>query len=79
MGELFRDDIPALEIGIEGITLTELQDFLPGGKHRRLLEELLYSYFLPLDVTIVTRIGVTEDAWGFTFGQAVLGYNAKLN
>jgi hypothetical protein len=79
LGESFRDDIPALEIAIEGISLAELPDCLPGGKRRKLLETLLYSYFLPLDVTVVTRIEVTEEAWGFTFGEAVLGYNVRLN
>ncbi len=79
LGDKFRDDIPALEIAIEGITLAELGDCLRGGKRRRLIEELLYSYFLPLDVSIVTRIEVTEEAWGFTFGEAVLGYNVRLN
>lgn len=79
LGDSFRDDIPALEIGIEEVTLAELPDCLPGGKRRKLLEELLYSYFLPLDVTVVTRIEVTEDAWGFTFGEAILGYNVRFN
>ncbi len=79
LGDAFRDDIPALEVYIDGITLEELPGYLPGGKMRRVLEELLYSYFLPLDVTVITSINVTEEAWGFTFGEAVLGYNVRLN
>ncbi len=79
IGESFRDDIPALEVSINGVTLNDLDDYLPDGKRRRVLEELLYNYFLPLDATVVTRINVTEDAWGFTFGQAVLGYNVRFN
>lgn len=80
IGESFRDDIPALEVSVEEVTFDELEDFLPeGGKRRRVLEELLYNYFLPLDTTVVTRINVSEDAWGFEFGKAVLGYNIRLN
>ncbi len=78
LGDTFKDDIPALEVSVEGITLDELPDYLPGGKKRWVLEDLLFSYFLPLDVSVVPRIIVTEDALGFEFGKAVLGYNAKL-
>lgn len=79
IGESFRDDIPALQISVEEVTLDELDDYLPDGKQRRVLEALLFNYFLPLDATVVTRINVSEDAWGFTFGQAVLGYNIRFN
>ncbi|MEK7256680.1 MAG: hypothetical protein AAB316_18140 [Bacteroidota bacterium] len=79
LGESFKDDIPALEISVEDVTLAELDDYLPGGKRRRVLEELLYNYFLPLDTAVITRINVSEDAWGFVFGQAVLGYNVRFN
>lgn len=79
IGESFRDDIPALEVSVEGVTLEELDEYLPDGKRRKVLEQLLYNYFLPLDTTVITRINVTEDAWCFTFGQAVLGYNVRFN
>jgi len=77
-GSDFKDDMPSLEVQIKGITLDDLPDYLPGGDRRRILEDLLYSYFLPLDVAIITKIMVTEDTWGFNFGEAVLGYNVQL-
>lgn len=78
LGDSFKDDMPALEVCVKNVTLEELPDYLEGGKNLRVLEELLYSYFLPLDVAAVTRIIVSEDAWGFAFGEAVLGYNVRL-
>lgn len=78
IGESFRDDMPALEVRVRGITLKELPDYLPEGGKRKVLEELLYSYFLPLDIQPLTRIIATDDAWGFIFGEAVLGYNVLL-
>ncbi len=78
LGTTFKDDMPALKVSIKGITLMELPDYLPEGKKRKIIEELLYSYFLPLDVTVITQIDVTNDAWGMTIGEAVLGYSVQL-
>lgn len=78
LGDSFRDDMPALEVKIKEVSLDDLEDFMEGGKKLRILEELLFSYFLPLDVTVVTRIIVTEDAWGFELGLSHLGYNVQL-
>jgi len=79
LGDSFQDDIPVLEVYIKGVTNQDLPDYLPTGKRRRLLEELLYSYFIPMDVPVVTHIIVTDDAMDFTLGKAVLGYNVKFN
>lgn len=78
LGDTFQDDIPALEVIIKGITNRDLPDFMPEGINRRLLEDLLYSYFLPLDLFVITKIEVTEDSKGFTFGNAILGYNIQF-
>lgn len=78
LGGSFRDELPALEVRVKGVTFRELDEFLPGGKTRQLLEELLYNYFLPLDVPVTTEIKVTEDSWGFVLKEAVLGYNVQL-
>lgn len=79
IGDSFRDDIPALEVSVAGVTLEELPEYLPGGNRRKVLEELLCNYFLPSDAAVVTRIVVTEDAWSFTLGQDILGYNIRFN
>jgi|GEM_PF-1951737 len=78
MGTHFQDDIPSLEVEVSEVTLDELPDYLEGGDSLKVLEDLLYSYFLPLDVTVVTKIKVTEDAWGFTFGETYLNYNTQI-
>jgi len=78
LGTHFKDDIPALEVCVRGITKNDLPQYLPGGSQRRILEELLYSYFLPLDVVVQTKILVTEDTWGFMFGEAIIGYNLRI-
>lgn len=78
MGDEFQDDMPALEVEIRGVTYSDLPDFLENGKKRKILEELLYSYFIPLDISLITKIIVTEDALGFQLGEAVLGYNVEL-
>jgi len=79
IGESFMDDMPALEVEVKGITYADLMEYLPGGKNRKLLEQLLYSYLIPLDVKVITKILVTEDALGFNLGEAILGYNIQLN
>lgn len=78
LGESFQDDIPSLEVHVRGVTYNDIFDFLEDGKKRKVLEELLYSYFIPLDVPVETKIIVTEDTLGFTLGEAVLGYNVKF-
>lgn len=78
LGDDFRGDMPTLEISIKGITVVELPEFLKGGKSNRLLEKVLCSYFLPLDVPAIVKIEPTESAWGFDLGVAFLGYNVQL-
>ncbi|WP_282773820.1 hypothetical protein [Phaeodactylibacter xiamenensis] len=78
LGSSFKDDIPALEVNIKGITDFNLPDYMEGGKQLRLLQELLYSYFLPLDIPVVTVITVTHDSWSFQLGEGYLGYNIHL-
>lgn len=79
LGESFFEDIPNLIISIYGVMLHEVESFLPLGKNRRLLEQVLYSYFIPLDLIPFTNIEVTNDTWGFELGQAYLGYTIQLD
>ncbi len=79
IGEEFRDDMPVLEVSVKGITDADLFDYLPGGKRLILLEELLYSYFIPLEMPVITKIIVTDDTLNFILDKAVLGYNVQFN
>lgn len=79
LGGEFDDDMPALEVSVWGVTYQEIEDFLPGGNQRIVLEDLLYGYFLPLEVAVITKIIVTEDTWTGEFGRGIIGYNLMLN
>ncbi len=79
LGNKFMDDVPALQVNVKGVTFRELPEYLEGGNQLRILEEFLYNYFIPMDVIVVTKIEVTEDAWSLTLGEAFLGYNVILN
>ena len=78
LGDAFQDDMPSLEVHVRGVTYNDLPDFLEDGKKRKILEELLYSYFIPLDVYVETKVIVTDDALGFTLGESVLGYSVEF-
>jgi hypothetical protein len=79
MGESFTDEFPTLDIIVKGITNSELPDFLPNGKKRKLLEDLLCGYFIPIDVPYQIKIDVTSDGLGFDLGEMTLGYDMVLN
>lgn len=77
-GNSFCDNSPALRVGIYQIAEVDLKLYLPGGKVRRLLDELLYQYFLPFDLDVDTEINVSDISVGFCLGQSVVGYTTIL-
>ena len=79
MGNEFKDEFPTLDITVKGVTSTDLENYLPGGKDRVILEDLLCGYFIPLDVPYRINIDVTEDGLGFDLGEMILGYNIYFN
>ncbi len=79
LGDAFQDDSPTLEVQVRGITYNELKDYLPDGKSMYLLEQLLYSYFIPLEVHVVTKVYPTDDAWSGELDRTILGYNVLLS
>ena len=79
MGDTFRDEIPTLDITVKGVTNTDLEDYLPGGKNKVILEDLLCGYFIPLEIPFQIKIDVTDDSLGFTLGEMTLGYNVVFN
>lgn len=79
LGSHFKDDVPALEVCVRGITTPELPGYLETGSQKKILEDLLYSYFLPLEIAVVTKIQVTEDSWSNELGQFHVGFNFLLS
>jgi predicted component of type VI protein secretion system len=67
-----------LRIVIKGVTSNELPDFLPEGKSRKLIDELLCGYFIPIDVPYTIKIDVTNDGTGMEVGEVTLGFNTVL-
>ena len=78
LGDEFVDDSPTLEVQVRGVTYNELESYLSDGHQRYLLENLLYNYFLPLEVHVVTSIFPTDDAWTGELERSFLGANAIL-
>lgn len=78
LGNSFRDEFLQLEVVVKGVTSEDLEDFLPFGSTRTMIEDLLCSYFIPLDVPYSIVLDVTEDSLGMTLGVETLGYNTML-
>ena len=78
LGSSFRDEFLLLEIVIKGINRHILEDFLPNGNTRIIIDELLCSYFIPLDVPYKLILESTEDSLGFDLGEVTLGHNAMV-
>ena len=78
LGDTFKDDSPTLEVHIKQVTYEQLNGYLPGGGKMNMIEKLLYSYFLPLEVNVVTKVFPTDDAWGSELDRVLLGYNLLL-
>lgn len=78
LGNSFRDEFLQLEVVVKGVTSADLEDFLPFGRTRTIIEDLLCSYFIPLDVPYQIVLDLTEDSLGMTLGEETLGYNAMI-
>lgn len=78
VGATFKDDILALEIRVANVRGNQIEQYLENGKKRQLLEQLLISYFVPLDVAVVIRVEVRAGDYTGVLNEAVLGYNLKL-
>jgi hypothetical protein len=83
LGALFADGIAPLAVTIAGVDADEAGDWLPGGRHRLLVEDQLLPYLLPAEQTVTLEIEVDGGEGGFTLGEAhpgsLLGYTTKLN
>lgn len=79
LGNSFRDEFLRMEVVVKGVTAAELDDFLPYGRTRAIIEDLLCSYFIPLDVPYRIVLEVTSDSLGMTLGENVLGFNTMID
>jgi len=79
LGGDFQDEFPLLSIVVKGVTSKELNDFLPNGPKRIILEEVLCAYFISIDVPYDIELEVTQDSLDFILGEAVTGYNMMIN
>lgn len=79
LGNSFKDEFMLLEVVIKGITKSDLEDFLPAGQTRIIIEDLLCSYFIPLDVPYSIVLEVTSDSLGLTLGDNTLGFNTMVH
>lgn len=78
IGGEFKDDVATLSIRIVGVTQGDLPSFMEGGANYRVLNDVLCSYFLPLDMPVNFEIQVTQNAFETPLGECYLGYNLRL-
>jgi hypothetical protein len=78
VGTTFKDDTPTVEITVCEVPYALLDSFLEDGKGRKLLEEVLYGFFLPLEAAVETVISMRESDMGFELGKSTLGYDVKF-
>lgn len=79
LGTTFKDEFLLLEIAVKGITRPDLEEYMPLGNTRKIIDEILCSYFIPLDVPYRLELVTTEDSQGFELGQVTLGYNTMIS
>jgi len=83
LGALFADGIARLAVIIAGVGADEADDWLPGGRHRLLVENHLLPYLLPAEQTVTVQIEVDGGDGGFTLGEthpgSLLAYTTTLN
>jgi hypothetical protein len=78
IGDRFDDDIATIEVAVCNVPQSEISRFLKDGMGRKLLEEVLYGFFLPLEAAVETLILIREADMGFELGKSTLGYDVKL-
>jgi hypothetical protein len=78
MGDCFQDDLPGLKVIIEGMNNEEVAEYMPFGKQRIILEEILYSFFIPLEYDVETVLNICEESRGIGLGTSYLGYGTDL-
>lgn len=83
LGDKFTDGIPAVEVQIFEVLPMELDSFLlEEGKNYQILENILFPYFLPLELVRKTVIFTEKDDEDFSLSASghtsILGYTTNL-
>lgn len=78
IGDEFQDDLPGLKISILGLDNREMADYLQGGRQRIIIEEILCSYFLPLEFDVQIDLVLNEESKGISLDASHLGYGTDL-
>jgi hypothetical protein len=78
VGDRFEDDIATIEVAVCNVPQSKISCFLEDGMDRKLLEEVLYGFFLPLEAAVETLILIQEADMGFELGKSTLGYDTKF-
>lgn len=79
LGEHFRDDLPVLQVHIHQVPGEELDRLIDPDGMQRVLEDLLYAYFIPMEVPVDTHIHLCTADRRMVVGQSVLGYGTILD
>jgi hypothetical protein len=85
LGDSFTDGIRSLQVAIGGIPAQEIEDWLPGGNQRRLLEEHLFPNVLAAGEQVEISIGINDAECCFSLNTCghevlnILGYTTKIN
>lgn len=85
LGNTFSDGIRSLQVAISDVLPVEVEDWLPKGSQRCLLEEQFFSYVLAAGEQAEISIEINESEGYFSLGDSdnealnILGYTTKIN
>ena len=83
VGSSFLDGIRTLQVAIGEVSPEEVENWLPGGSLRSLVEEQLFAYLLPAGEQVELLIQVSASDEGLVLGDhpatSVLGYTTQIS
>ena len=81
LGDTFTDNIPSLTLTIKNVVPEEIDDYLKGGKKRKVLEELLILHFFPIEMDFQIEVEADKTRSLFEMGspQSIMGYTTFLS
>lgn len=81
LGNSVTEDVPSAGVTIGPVKLSDIPDYIPGGRKAALLT-VLYDFFFPLEIEVETDISLMSGESGFCFDESVatsrLGYSTVL-
>ncbi len=85
LGDTFSDGIRSIQVAVSDVLPVEVENWLPGGNQRRLLEEQFFPYVLTAGEQVELSIQIKEAEAYFSLGDGdhaalnILGYTTKIN